>query len=126
EYEAPGEMARILTWFQHLMGLRNNAQNSLRGDDDQSVVSAPKTLAFTRAGGRFFIVVTLGTPFTTQNLGVLGMPNGRPYKEIFNSTWPEYRVDNETPALNGGYNASLTPMNTVELPVIGAVVLERR
>lgn len=126
DYEAPGEMARILTWFQHLLGLRNNPQNGMRGDDNQSVISAPKTLAFTRGWGRFFVVVTLGTPYARQNLGVLGMPNGRPYKEIFNSTWSEYRMDSEPAALNGGYDASLTPESTVQLPSIGALILERR
>jgi 1,4-alpha-glucan branching enzyme len=126
DYEAPGEMARILTWFQHLLGLRNNPDNSLRGDDNQGVVSTPKTVAFTRGWGRFFVIVTIGTPYPTQNLGFLGLPNGRPYKEIFNSTWPEYGMDGEPAALNGGYDARLTPGDTVQMPPIGAVVLERR
>jgi len=43
-YEQPGEMNRILTWSRHLLGLRNNPDNGLRGDDDQRVQNTPKTL----------------------------------------------------------------------------------
>ncbi len=124
-YESPGEMNRILAWFRDLLGLRNNPDNGLLGDDDQSVRSTPKTVAFTRRGGRFFAVATLGTPYTVQNLGWLGLPAGAAYKEIFNSTWPAYRMENEPESSNGGYDARLSAGENLRMPAIGAVILER-
>ncbi len=120
------EMHRIYTWFQHMMGLRKNPDNGFRGDDDQSVRSSHKTIAFTRGWGRFFVICTFGTPDTRQNVGWLGLPPSTPYKEIFNSTWPAYRVDSETERANGGYNAQIYSDHIINLPYIGAVVLERR
>ena len=127
EYEkSNSEMHRIYTWFQHMMGLRKNPDNGFRGDDNQSVRSSHKTIAFTRGWGRFFVICTFGTPDTRQNVGWLGLPPSTPYKEIFNSTWPAYRVDSETERANGGYNARIYSDHVINLPYIGAVVLERR
>jgi len=126
-YEQVGsELNRILTWFHHLMGLQNNPSNGLRGDDDQSVGIGHKTVAFTRSGGRFFVIVTFGTNDQQQDLAWLGLPSGSPYKEIFNSSWPEYQVHNEPELTNGGYNAQLRSGDLIRLPSIGALVLERR
>jgi 1,4-alpha-glucan branching enzyme len=127
EYEqSDSEMHRIYRWFQHMMGLRNHPDNGFRGDDDQSVHIGHKTLAFTRGWGRFFVICTFGTPDTRQNVGWLGLPPSTPYKEIFNSTWPFYRVDGESERENGGYNAQIYAGHLINLPYMGAVVLERR
>lgn len=125
-YQQAGEMNRILSWSRHLLGLRNDPDNGLRGDDDQRVNNTPKTLTFSRNGGRFFVVIGFGTGHSVQNLGVLGLPPGSVYKEIFNSSWPEYRTDGEPSHLNAGYNAHLTAWDNLNLPSIGAVILERR
>lgn len=112
---------QVLTWFRHLMGLRNNPDNGLRGADGQIAHTGNKTLAFSRAGGRFFIVATFGTGDQQQDLGWLGLPGGSAYKEVFNSTWPEYRVHQEPQIDNGGYAAQLSSGSLVHLPSIGAV-----
>jgi 1,4-alpha-glucan branching enzyme len=124
-YEQDHDMSHILAWFRDLMGLRNNSGNGFRGDDDQQVRAGHKTIAFTRGWGRFLVIVTLGTWDTTQNLGWLGLPSGAAFKEVFNSTWPAYRVRNESHITNGGYHARLYPHNNINLPMIGGVVLER-
>jgi 1,4-alpha-glucan branching enzyme len=127
EYEG-GEVdaARVLAWHQDLMGLRNNPGNGLRGNDHQVVGWGRKTVAFTRAGGRFFVVATFGTPDTRQDSGWLGLPGGAAYKEIFNSSWPVFQVEFEPEAANGGYDGWITSGQILNLPSIGAVVLERR
>jgi len=58
------------------MGLRNNSANGLQGNDTQSTGQGCKTVAFSRASGRFFVVVTLGTNNKQQNLAWLGLPGG--------------------------------------------------
>jgi 1,4-alpha-glucan branching enzyme len=126
EYEqSDSEMHRIYRWFQHMMGLRNNPDHGFRGDDDQAVQTGHKTLAFTRGWGRFFVICTFGTPDTRQNVGWLGLPPSTPYKEILNSTWPFYQVDGESERSNGGYDARIYSGQVINLPYIGAVVLER-
>jgi 1,4-alpha-glucan branching enzyme len=126
EYEQPGsESANVLTWFRHLMGLRRNPDNGLRGDGWQALGSGRKTVAFSRAEGRYFVIATFGTPDTQQDLGWLNLPAGSAYKEIFNSSWPQYQVHAEPNVDNGGYAAALRAGNLIRLPSIGAVVLER-
>jgi 1,4-alpha-glucan branching enzyme len=127
DYEQQGnEFFRILTWFRNLMGLRNNPSNGLQGDDRQTTSQGRKTLSFTRSRGRFFIAVTFGTPDQRQDLGWLGLPFGAAYKEIFNSSWPEYQVNGEPLVGNGGFDAQLNSGDLIRLPSIGAVILERR
>ncbi len=127
EYEKPdSEMHHIYIWFQHIMGLRNNPDNGFRGDDNQSVKTGRKTLAFTRGWRRFFVICTFGTSDTRQNAGWLGLPPSTPYKEVFNSSWPAYQVNGESEKSNGGYDAWIYADHVIKLPRIGAVVLERR
>lgn len=127
DYEDLGnEMNHIYAWFRDLMGLRNNPNNHLQGDDDQSVGIGRKTIAFTRGWGRFFIICTFGTPDTRQNVGWLGLSPSTPYKEIFNSSWPVYQVNGEPEATNGNYSAQIYSGHIINVPYIGAIVLERR
>jgi 1,4-alpha-glucan branching enzyme len=127
DYEQQGsEFLKILGWFRNLMGLRNNSSNGFQGDDRQTTGQGRKTLSFTRGQGRFFIVATLGSPDQQQDLGWLGLPAGGAYKEIFNSSWPEYQVNGEPMVTNGGFDAQLHAGDVIHLPAIGAVILERR
>jgi 1,4-alpha-glucan branching enzyme len=126
EYEKPGgEFLRVLTWFRDLMGLRGNGGNGLWNDGGQSLGSGRKTVAFSRAEGRFFVIATFGTPDTQQDLGWLNLPGGAVYKEIFNSTSDQYRMNAEQAVNNGGTFAQLRAGNLIHLPNIGAIVLER-
>lgn len=116
---------KVLTWFRVMMGFRNNPSNGLRGDDHQTVGRGYRTIAFTRSGGRFFVICTFDTPDNHQNSGWLCLPGGTAYKEIFNSSWPAYAVENESEFTNGGYNARIYSGNIVHLPSTGALILER-
>jgi len=128
EYDNLGnERNRILAWYRDLIGLRKNAANGLQGNDQQLLGRGYRTVAFSRAGGRFFIVATFGTTDTRQNLGWLQLPNsGATYKEIFNSSWPAYRVESEPEFSNGSYAAALDSRSVINLPPVGGVILERR
>jgi 1,4-alpha-glucan branching enzyme len=127
DYEARGsECLQVLTWFRDLMGLRGNSANGLQGDDSLVTGQGYKTVAFTRASDQFFIVVTFGTSNQQQNTAWLGLPAGASYKEIFNSSWPKYQVHAEPQCSNGGYAAQLNSGDLINLPAIGAVVLQRR
>jgi 1,4-alpha-glucan branching enzyme len=116
----------ILAWYRDLIGLRRNRANGLLGNDDQTTGYGYRTVAFSRVSGRFFVIATLGTTDTRQDLGWLKLPGGASYKEIFNSSWPAYSVEGEQNFSNGGYDAALTSTSIINLPPVGGVVLERR
>ena len=115
-------------WFGDLMGLRNDPSKGLRGNANNQVTqTGRRTVAFTCGSGQaLFAVITFGTPDQTQDSGWLGLPGGSAYKEIFNSSWPDYQVEGEPVCGNGGYDAAIWSGQVLNLPYIGAVVLERR
>jgi 1,4-alpha-glucan branching enzyme len=119
---------RILLWFRQIMGLRNDPAKGLQGNNNyQTVGTGNRTVAFTCGTGEsLFTVVTFGTPNQQQNSAWLGLPSGYSYKEIFNSSWPAYQVEFETEHSNGGYSAGIQSGQILQLPYIGAVVLEKR
>ena len=116
----------ILAWFKQLMGLRNDSTKGLQGDANYQVVGVGNcTVAFT-CGYGLFAAITFGTANQQQDSAWLGLPAGASYKEIFNSSWPDFQVESEQEQSNGGYDAQITSGQNLNLPWIGAVVLERR
>ena len=124
----PTDQTRILAWFRQLMGLRNDPSQGLRGDANYQVVATGNlTVAYTcGAGQKLFTVVTFGTPNQQQDSSWLGLPSGAAYKEIFNSSWPVFQVEFEQEHTNGGYDAQIYSGQILNLPYVGAVVLQRR
>jgi 1,4-alpha-glucan branching enzyme len=123
---AATDNTRILAWFRQLMGLRDDPFKGLQGDANYQVVATGnRTVAFT-CGISLFAVVTFGTPDQRQDSSWLGLPAGAAYKEIFNSSWPVFQVEFEKEWTNGGYDAQIHSGQVLNLPWIGAVVLERR
>jgi 1,4-alpha-glucan branching enzyme len=122
------DQTRILAWFRQIMGLRNDGSKGLQGDANYQVVATGnRTVALSCGSGqRLFAVITLGTPNQLQDSGWLGLPGGSAYKEIFNSSWPAFQVEFEPEHSNGGYDAQINSGQLLNLPYIGAVVLERR
>lgn len=119
---------RVLAWFRLLMGLRNDPSKGLQGQSNYQVVATGnRTVAFTCGFNQsLFVIFTFGTPDQHQNSGWLGLPGGSPYKEIFNSSWPVFQVEFEPEYANGGYDAQIYSGQILNLPYMGAVVLERR
>jgi 1,4-alpha-glucan branching enzyme len=118
---------RVLAWFRSLIGLRNDPSKGFGGDANlQYVQTGRRTVAFTCGNNEsHFTVVTFGTENQQQNSAWLGLPAGGAFKEIFNSSWPVFQVEFEQEQTNGGYTAQINSGQIINLPYIGAVVLER-
>jgi len=118
---------RILAWFLQIMGLRNDPSQGLQGNSNYQVVATGnRTVAFTCGSNQsLFAMVTFGTANQQQNSGWLGLPPGGAFKEIFNSSWPVFQVEFEQEQSNGGYTAQIQCGQILNLPSIGAVVLQR-
>jgi hypothetical protein len=126
-YRTPGtQQHQVYKWFRDLLGLRLDGAAALYANDDQWVGWGRKTLACHRLGGRYVVIGTFGTPDTRQALSWLKLSGYGRYKEIFNSTWDEYKVDSEPLMSNGGYDANLGSTDLITVPTVGAIVLERR
>jgi hypothetical protein len=123
---ASGYNARVLAWFRQLMGLRNDPTQALQGDANyQTVAVGHRTVAIAcGAQQRLFVVVTFGTNDQRQDSPWLGLPADGTFKEIFNSSWPSFQVESEAPQGNGGYSAQIRAGDILNLPYIGAVVLQ--
>jgi 1,4-alpha-glucan branching enzyme len=121
------ENAQVLAWFRQLMGLRNDPSQGLQGETNYQVVQiGNRTVAFTCGLQQcLFVVVTFGTANQQQNSSWLGLPAGSLFKEIFNSSWPDFQVESESQRSNGGYDARIGSGQILNLPYIGAVVLQR-
>jgi hypothetical protein len=124
---AANNNARVLAWFRQLMGLRNDPTQGLQGASNYQVVKVGNhTVAFTCGAVQcLFTIITFGTPDLQQDSAWLGLPEGAVFKEIFNSSWPAFQVSSEPPSTNGGYAARITSGAILNLPYIGAVVLQR-
>lgn len=124
---APVDNARVFAWFRSILGLRNDPAQGLQGDANYQVVgTGQRTLAFTCGSAqRIFAVVTFGTANQQQDSSWLGLPPGSFYEEIFNSSWPVFAVEFEPERTNGGYDARIASGQILQLPYIGAVVLQR-
>jgi 1,4-alpha-glucan branching enzyme len=124
---AATDQTRILAWFRQIMGLRNDPSKGLQGDANYQVVTTGnRTVAFVCGSNqRLFAVVTFGTANQQQDSSWLGLPPGIAYKEIFNSSWPVFQVEFESEQTNGGYDAQIYSGQILNLPWIGAIILER-
>ncbi|MGD1095057.1 MAG: alpha-amylase family glycosyl hydrolase, partial [Bryobacteraceae bacterium] len=122
------DQTRIFAWFRQLMGLRRDGSKGLQGDANYQVVATGNRTVALSCGSaqRLFAVITFGTSNQQQDSGWLGLPSGPAYKEIFNSSWPAFQVESESEHSNGGYDAQIYSGHILNLPYIGAVVLERR
>jgi 1,4-alpha-glucan branching enzyme len=124
---ASGYNARVLDWFRQLIGLRNDPNQKLQGDTNyQTVAVGHRTVAFAcGAQQSLFVVITFGTANQRQDSSWLGLPAAGTYKEIFNSSWPAFQVESEALQSNGGYSAQIRSGYILNLPYVGAIVLQR-
>jgi 1,4-alpha-glucan branching enzyme len=122
----PTDNSRVLAWFRQIMGLRNDSSKGLQGDANYQVIATGnRTVAFTCGSNQsLFALITFGTPNQQQNSAWLGLPTSGLFKEIFNSSWPLFQVEFEQEHTNGGYQAQIRSGDILNLPWIGAVVLE--
>ncbi len=99
------------------MGLRNDPSKDLQGDANyQLVATRNRTEAFVCGSGQqLFVVATFGPPNQQQDSSWLGLPAGVAYKELFNSSWPEFQVEFEQEQANGGYDAQFFSGQVINL-----------
>jgi 1,4-alpha-glucan branching enzyme len=121
------DRGRVLEWFRALLGLRKDPAKGLRGNDSPMAVrTGHRTIAFTCGfGGSLFVVVTFGTANQRQSTSWLGLPGGSAYNEIYNSSRPAFWTGGEGQCTNGGYAARINSGDVINLPYVGAIVLER-
>ena len=74
-------------------------------------------------GDDYFVVLNFGGWSGSKNLAAMNLPN-RTYRELWNSTWPVFAVEEEDEHTNGGRSARLNRGHSLRVPDYGAVVLE--
>jgi 1,4-alpha-glucan branching enzyme len=123
-YLTSPEHAHVREWFNVLLDLRGNS--NIKGPAPLGVVHAEgQLLAITRGhAGDFFMLANFGGWSGWRSLAELNLPWGS-YRELWNSTWPAFAVENEGEHTNGGRDARLTRDSWLHVPDYGAVVLER-
>lgn len=123
-YLADPARSRVRAWWRELCWLRRNP--SLQGPSPLDVRHAEgQLLAFTRGRrGDFYVLLNFGGWAGRKGLRELGLPDGA-YRELWNSTWPAFAVEDEGEHTNGGRDARLHPWHELNVPDYGALVLER-
>ncbi len=118
---------KVLDWFRQLMRLRDDGSRGLQGDDNDQVVRiGHRTIAFTCGKDQsLFAVVTFGTRDQRQDSSWLGLPGGT-YREMLNSSFSQFQVEFEPQMANGGSTARITSGQILNLPQVGALVLQRQ
>ncbi|MFH0783925.1 MAG: alpha-amylase family glycosyl hydrolase [Pseudomonadota bacterium] len=117
---------RVLEWWKTLVGLRRNNWKIMGGSPLAVHFAQDSIIAFSRGSAQeYFVVLNFGPEVHWKNLGMMNLPGGT-YKELWNSTWPQFQVEWEDMHENGGWGAYLHPGCHLHIPDYGAVILERR
>jgi len=123
-YLADSGRERIRAWFNSLLELRVNS--NVKGPSPLAVVYAQEQqLGFVRGqGSEYYTLANFGGWSGWKSLAELNLPGGV-YRELWNSTWPAFAVENEDEHTNGGRTARLHRGNWLQIPDYGVVILER-
>lgn len=121
-YETDAGRAKVRNWYRLMCDIR-------RGDADQTLAQSPIGIthvhndngvaAFTRNNGEYLIVLNFkGNDWPKYKVGVTGK-----YREIANTSWPQFNLGGYTQRSRGGGQAY--DIEDVPIPAYGAVVLKR-
>lgn len=125
-YLENGEMKNVRTWVNAL--LRLNLSDKIHGPSPLTVVYASEQdglLAWMRGeGSEYFVVVNFKDELRKKALVDLNLPDYT-YRELLNSTRPEFQVESETESTNVGTDGQIGRVDLLKVPAVGAVVLER-
>lgn len=120
------DKVRVLEWWKTLILLRRNNWKIMGASPLHVHFVEDSVLAFSRGSVReYFVVLNFGPGAHRKNLGAMNLPEGL-YKELWNSTWPQFQVEWEDLHENGGWGAQLHRGCDLHIPDYGAVILERR
>jgi 1,4-alpha-glucan branching enzyme len=116
---------KVRAWWNMLCDLRRG-NPKLQGPSPLAVHYAEgETLTFSRGDGQeYFAVLNFGSWSGWRPLFELNLPHWQ-YKELWNSTWPDFAVEGEDEHANGGRDARLQRGSWLQIPDYGVVILER-
>jgi 1,4-alpha-glucan branching enzyme len=123
-YQRSTQHRKVRAWWNSLCHTRRNP--AVKGPAKLEVrYAGDHLLAFSRGlGDDFFIVLNFGDWSGWKSLAEMNLPNRR-YRELWNSTWPAFSVENEDEHTNGGRRAQLHRGHWLHIPDYGVVILER-
>jgi len=120
-YETDSEQSKVLAWSQKMFEIRHNDSGIFAwgGIEITHINNGNGIAAFTRDNGKYLIVLNFkDRDWSSYGVGVSGT-----YKEIANTSWPEYNV-------SGGAEMSLgrstKTLSKVKIPAYGAVIFKRQ
>ena len=125
QYSSDKERSAVRRWWNALSELRRN-NPMIQGPSPLDVRYAQdQVLAFTRGEGQeFYVLLNFGGWAGSRRLDELNLPDAS-YRELWNSTWPDFAVEQEGEHTNGGRTAHLDRGCQVQVPDYGVVVLQR-
>jgi 1,4-alpha-glucan branching enzyme len=115
---------KVRAWWNCLC--RTRRSESIKGPAKLSIRYAEdQLLAFSRGlGDDYFVVLNFGGWSGGKSLAELNLPTRR-YRELWNSSWPAFAVENEDEHTNGGRDVRLHRGHSLHIPDYGVIVLER-
>jgi 1,4-alpha-glucan branching enzyme len=123
-YLTDGGRGRIRAWWRELGRLHRSP--SIHGPSPIRIqIAEDQILTFTRGDDDdFFVLLNFGGWSGRRRLADLGLPWGT-YRELWNSTWPAFAVEDEGEHANGGRDARLHGGHDLDVPDYGVVILEK-
>ena len=118
-YESDVGRQKVLAWYQKMNEIRANDLTTLATGDSwvTHIHNNNGVAAFTRADSKYVIVLNFGpTTWSNYDVGISGN-----YRELANTSWPQYNVGGAPWSSRGGDQAF--QINNVNIPAYGAVVL---
>ena len=119
EYETNAGRKKVLAWYQKINEIRANDLTTLAtGNSWVTHINNDNGIAtFTRADAKYAIVMNFkATTWFDYDVGISGG-----YRELANTSWPEYNLNTTTLASRGADEAF--NINNVHIPAYGVVVL---
>ncbi|MFT4925014.1 MAG: 1,4-alpha-glucan branching enzyme [Phenylobacterium sp.] len=120
-YETDPSRQKMLSWYQKMNEIRGNDLTTLAsGDSWVTHIHNDNGIAtFTRADGKYVVVMNFkATTWFDYDVGVSGY-----YRELANTSWPQYNLSGTTLASRG--EAQAFTISNVHIPAYGVVVLQK-
>lgn len=121
DYEDSAARQKVVNWYQRMNEIRMSDTTSFAmGSSGVTHINDTNGVAaFSRDGGKYVVVMNFkGTTWENYDVGISGN-----YRELANTSWPQYNLGGVEEASRGGDSAF--NITDVHIPAYGAVVLMR-